>query len=74
MQFRDKKNTTPLASILAGAFLFLAAFKKRKVDIRKEIAADLSTGHSRRNVRFNEKIRTAFRHRWLKPVNSEDKI
>ncbi len=73
MQFRDKKKTKPLASIMAGAFLFLAALKKRKVDLRKEMAADLSTGHSRRNIRFNEKIRTAFRHRWLKPTpNKKD--
>ncbi len=56
--------------MLAGAFLFLAALKKRKVDLRKEMAADLSTGHSRRNIRFNEKIRTAFRTRWIKPFES----
>lgn len=57
--------------MLAGAFLFLAAFKRPKADLRKEMAADLSTGHSRRNIRFNERIRTAFRPRWLKPADSK---
>lgn len=59
--------------MLAGVFLFLASHKKRKVDLHNEIASDLATSHSRRNVRFNEKIRKTFRHRWLNILNSKNR-
>jgi hypothetical protein len=68
MWFKDK-NIRFAASIAAGIILLAASFKKTKVDIRDQMAADLSTGASRRNIRFNEKIRAKFRHSWLKASN-----
>jgi len=69
MQFKDKKNS--FSSLFAGCLLRFASAKNNKTDIRKSFESDLSTGTSRRNIRFTEKIRDKFRHRWLKATNSD---
>jgi hypothetical protein len=72
MRFKDKK--TSFFGLLAAGFLLAGLlFKKRRADIKQELAGDLSTGSSRRNVRLNEKIRSRFRRNWLtyKPKDTQ---
>ncbi len=68
MQFRDNKTFT---SFFAGILLLFGAPKKPKADIRKELAKDLSTGFSRRSIRFNKGVRDKFRNHWLKVVDGD---
>jgi len=65
---------------ILGAVVFglcrLIGFRKRKIDRTDLKATDFSTNTAKMGVRFNDRVRNVFRHKWLrksqKPVSRKN--